>query len=333
MFEIETEITILINRKSDLDLIKEKIIEKKIQFPIYIFEYESYFKLTFSSDYEEWELDTAILDSFPDYEFTSDLEKGRKEIRLQISRYQSELQTDGWGRPIQDPLNETKYLIRKSKSQVEKFNPKVKVLFENDERDYYINIVKGIDKNSGEKGFLLLNEFKTNKTDSETDFFKDSLYSTLIEAFQFGFYKMQELVNQDYKQFEENKKKEIQKQQKLPRKLIRNFIKSCNNNDIDGILENLEDNVTFEKIINWQTVFSIKGKEEFKKYVESSNPDFCGRELKIKSSWDFNKSSVTINVHFFPKINDEQIPTNTLQSRRFTFEINKNIVNSIIEKN
>ncbi|GET26094.1 hypothetical protein NT017_24230 [Prolixibacter sp. NT017] len=59
-------------------------------------------------------------------------------------------------------------------------------------------------------------------------------------------------------------------------------------------------------------MFSIKSKEEFKKYVESSNPDFCGRELKIKSSWDFKKSCVTINVHFFPKIKDEQILINTL---------------------
>lgn len=128
---IETEITILVNRKSDIDLIKGKIIDRKILFPIYLFEYESYFKLTFSSDYEEWEIDTSILDSLPDYEFTSELEKGRKEIRLQISRHQSELSTDNWGRPIENPLNETKYLIRKSKYQNEKFNPHVKVLFEN----------------------------------------------------------------------------------------------------------------------------------------------------------------------------------------------------------
>jgi len=330
---IEIEITILINQKSDVDLVKEKIIDAKFQFPIYLFKYESHYKLTFTSDYEEWELDKAILDSFPDYEFTSDLEKGRKEIRLQISRCQSELSTDGWGRPIENPMNETKYLVRKSKNQLEISNPVVKVLFENDERDYYINIVKGIDKKSGKEGFLLLNEFKTDKRDSETNFFKERLYSTSTEAFQFGFYKMQDIVNQDFKQFKENKKKELSKQQKLPRKLIRDFIKSCNSNDISGILKKLEDNVIFEKRVNWQTVFSIKGKEEFKKYVESSNQDFCGRELKIKSSWDFNKSFVTIWVHFFPKINDELIPMSTLQSRRFTFDCKENIIGSIIEEN
>ncbi len=329
---IETEITILINRKADIDLVKEKIIDEKIEFPIYVFEYESHFKLTFTSDYEEWELDKAILDIFPDYNFTSYLEKGRKEIRLQISRYQSELSTDDWGRPIENSLNETKYLIRKSTNQEERFNPVVKVLFENSERDYYINIVNGEDKNSGKKGFLLLNEFKTDKIDSATEFYKDRLYNTQIEAFQFGFYKMQDLVSQEFKQFKESNKKEISKQQKLPRKLVRDFIKSCNNNDISGILKNLEDNVTFEKRVNWQTVFSIKGKEEFKEYVDSPNPDFCGIELKIKSSWDFNKSSVTIRVHFFPKINIEQILMNTLQSRRFTFEIEQNIIVKIIEE-
>jgi len=329
---IETEVSILINRKSDLDLIKEKVIDAKIRFPIYLFEYENHYKLTFTSDYEEWELDKAIIESFPDYEFNSDLENGRKEIRLQISRYQSELSTDGWGRPIENPLNETKYLIRKSKNQIEKFNPAVKVLFDNNERDYYINIIKGIDKNSGKEGFLLLNEFRTNKRDSGTDFFKDSLYSTPIEAFQFGFYKMQDIVNQDFKAFKEREKRELSEQQKLPRKLIRDFIKSCNTNDISGILKNLDSNLIFEKRVNWQTEFSINGRENFKEYVESSNQDFCGRDLKIKSSWDFNKSSITIRVHFFPKINDEQIPMNTLQSRRFTFDIKENIIDRIIEE-
>lgn len=92
---IETEITISVNRKSDIDSIKQKIIESRIQFPIYIFEYENHYQINFTSDYEEWELDSAILDCFSEYEFTTDLERGRKEIRLQISRYQSELSTDG----------------------------------------------------------------------------------------------------------------------------------------------------------------------------------------------------------------------------------------------
>ena len=84
---IETEISITVNRKPDINLIEQKIIENKFQFPIYIREYEFSYQINFMSDYEEWELDTAILNSFPGYEFTKNLEKGRKEIRIQIMRY------------------------------------------------------------------------------------------------------------------------------------------------------------------------------------------------------------------------------------------------------
>jgi hypothetical protein len=328
---IETEVTILINRKSDLDLIKEKIIARKIQFPIYLFEYEHHFKLTFSSDYEQWELDTTILNSLPEYELTSDLEKGRKEIRLQISRYQSDLQTDGWGRPIEDPINETKYLIRKSKNQTEKFKPNIKVLFENDERDYFINIVKKVDKNTGKEGFLLLNEFKSNERYSETDFYKDRLYSTPLEAFQFGFYKIQDLVNEDFKHFEEDKKKVKRKRERLPRKIIREFIKSANSRDIHGLLRNLHENITFEKRVNWTTEFEIDGKGELKNYFESHEQEFCGRDLKIRSSWDFNGTGVTIGIKYHLNItgDDQEIKT-TLEYERVKFELEDNFILKII---
>lgn len=330
---IETEVTILINRKSDLDLIKEKIINRKIQSPIYLSEYDNHFKLTFSNDYAEWELDTAILDSLPDYEFTSDLEKGRKEIRMQISRYQSELQTDGWGRPIEDPLNETKYLIRKSKNQTEKFNPNVKVLFDNNERNYYINIVKGVDKKSEKEGFLILDEFKTTERNSETGFFKDHLYSTPTEAFQFGFYKMQDLVNQDYKEFKEIKKKEKRKRERLPRKIIRDFIKSANSKDIEGLLQNLHENITFEKRVTWQTEFELDGKGVLKEYFESPEQEFCGRDLKIRSSWDFKGSDVTIGIKYYPdkKEDDEETKT-TLVYSQVKFKLEGDLIVRIIEE-
>ncbi|WP_223225280.1 hypothetical protein [Sphingobacterium cavernae] len=82
---IETEISIIVNRKTDIDLIQQKIIENNFRFPVYVLEFEEGFQIKTTSDYEEWELDTLILNSFPEYEFTTDLEKGRKEIRLQIS--------------------------------------------------------------------------------------------------------------------------------------------------------------------------------------------------------------------------------------------------------
>ena len=75
---IETEINITVYRKTDLDTITEKICNRKIQVPIYILEYENYYQIKLSSDYEQWELDSAIIECFPDYEFTTDIANGRK---------------------------------------------------------------------------------------------------------------------------------------------------------------------------------------------------------------------------------------------------------------
>lgn len=324
---IETQISILINRKSDTELIKNCIIKRKIQFPIYICEYEENFAVNFTSDYEEWELDNKILNCFPEYEFTENLEKGRKEIRLQISRYQSELCTDGWGRPIENPLDETKYLIKKSKKKSKKFNPKITVLFEEKEQNYYVNIVNGINKNSGEKGFLLLNEFKTQVEKSEV--LKDKLYKTPIEAFHFGSLRMQDLVSNDFKEYLKDKKKEISKQQRIPRKIIRDFIKACNQNDFEAITKQLDKNLIFKKNVNWKTESIFNGIEEFISYIKSENQDLCKMEFKIMSSWSFNlPKSVAIRVEYFSNTKDNM----RLKNRRLIFDLQNNTILRITEE-
>ncbi len=198
---IENELELRVNRKSDIVLIEESLKQQKIQSPIFFLEYEDHYEVKFTSDYEEWELDSALLNLFPDYEFTDNVEKGRKEIRLQLSRCQSEFSTDSWGRQIENPINKTKYLIKKSINKPEKFNPKIKVLFENQEEYYFINIVNGINKTSGEKGFLLLNEFKKYDKEKESDILKDTLYESIEEAITFGFYKITEIAQQDFTQY------------------------------------------------------------------------------------------------------------------------------------
>jgi hypothetical protein len=330
MMAVETEITILVNRKSDIDLIKEKIIDSKIQFPVYIFEYENHYRLNFTSDYAEWELDSVILECFPEYELTTDLNRGRKEIRLQIYRYQSELSTDDWGRPIENPLDETKYLVKKSNSKPEKFNPKVNVLFGADEQQYYINIVGGINKATGEKGFLLLDEFKNNVT-NETEILKDKLYKTPHEAFDSGYYKIQELVDNDFKEYIEKKKKELRDIQKIPRKIVRDFINSCNKSENEGIFKDLDENVIYEKRTDWQTELKIEGKEELKKNIESLSQELCGKDFKIRSSWDIKLPVITIGVKYFPTTNDDNEIGNIQQYIwiRFLLE-NSKIINIIV---
>ncbi|MCL9804614.1 hypothetical protein NAT51_03715 [Flavobacterium amniphilum] len=331
---IETQITILVNRKTDIDIIKESIIDSEIQFPVYMIEYESYYQIRFESDYEEWELDDKILNCFPEYEFTDDLEKGRKEIRLIISRYQCELSTDGWGRRIQNPLDETKYLIKKSiKKTVEKterFNPEIKILFNKDIKKYFINIVDGIDNSTGEKGFLLLDDFKTQNESNKADIFKDHLYKSPSEAFQYGYYKMQKAVNQDFAEHIALQKKKIRELHKIPRKIVRDFINSCNKSKTEEILKNLDQNVIFEKRINWQVSEKFEGIENFKNYIVSQNQDLCAKNFKIRSSWDIRLPIIEIGVKYYPTSADND-NSHVLQYRRISFELSNNKIISIKE--
>lgn len=331
---IETEISILVNRKTDIDIIKESIIDSEIQFPVYIIEYESYYQIRFESDYEEWELDNKILDCFPEYEFTDDLEKGRKEIRLIISRHQCELSTDGWGRRIQNPLDETKYLIKKSikktNEKTEWFNPEIKILFNRDIQNYYINIVNGIDNSTGEKGFILLDEFKTQDKNNEADIFKDTLYKSQSEAFQYGYYKMQKTVNQDFAEHIALQKKKIRELHKIPRKIVRDFINLCNKSNTEEILKNLDQNIVFVKRVNWQITEAIEGIENFKNYIVSENQDLCAKNFKIRSSWNIKLPIIEIGVKYYPTLTNND--GNSIQQyRQITFELKNDKIVGIIE--
>ncbi len=325
---IETEITISINRKSDFDLVKQTIIAKKFDFPIVILEFEYHYQLSFTSNYEEWELDTAILECFPDYEFSSSLGNGNKEIRLQISRYQSDLSFDNWGRQIPDPLDETKYLIKRSNEKPEKFNRKVRVLFDENEYKYCINIFNGINKKSGEEGFLLGSDFKNNSNGVSKEILKDKLYKSSHEAFHSGCYKLQKIIHEDYNKYIENKKKETKKIQRIPRKTIRDFIKSCNNFDSEEILKNIDNKIVFEKAEGWKKQLIFEGIDGFKKYINSSNPEIISKGYSIDSNWIFELPEVTIRTYYYPKSEENSMR----KYEKWSFLLNRNKIVRIIKK-
>lgn len=293
---IETQINISVNRKADINTIKSILIRNKIESPVYLTEFVGNFAINFTSSYEEWELDKLISEAFPGYEFTTDLRHGRKEIRVEISRYQSELCTTDWGNPIDNPLNETKYLIKKSVEASIQFNPVIKVLFGPDEQTYHINIIPGINNSTQEKGFLLVDEFK-HEADTETaDFFPDKLYKTQLDAFYRGKDKLENIVDRDFKDYLEIKKKEKQQREKIPRKIVREFVKACNNFAEESILKDLSENLIFEIRINWKQKLITNGLEEFKNYIDSSYQEICRRDFKIKSSWSFMEKDIIISL-------------------------------------
>ncbi|MDH6254198.1 hypothetical protein M2347_003925 [Chryseobacterium sp. H1D6B] len=280
------------------------------------------------------ELDTALLRCFPDYEFSSDLEKGRKEIRLQLSRHQSEFSTDGWGRQIENPLNETKYLIKKSDHKPEKFSPEIKVLFGAEEQSYYINIIDGINRSTDEKGFLLLNEFKTyNSKNEEIEVLQDKLYKTPAEAFHWGIYKMKELVDQDFEKHTATKKKEKREHEKNPRKMIRGFINSCNHADYKEILKYLANDVVFVKKVNWQQIQKFEGISKFEKYIKSPGQELCSHDFKIRYSWHFDPSGmITIGIKYYPvAMNEENKLSNPMKYKQMMFKLKEGKISTITE--
>ncbi|TGN26461.1 hypothetical protein [Empedobacter tilapiae] len=325
---IETSITLLINRKTDFDLIKNIIINSRIDVPIYMVEYEFHIQINFTSDNEQWELETEIVKALPDYEFSFGPDKGRKEARIQLSRYQSSLCTDGWGRRIEDPLDETKYLVKKSKTKSERFNPKMKILFDNVEQTYYINIVEGINEKTNEEGYILLNEFKNHIT--KGDILIHKLYKSRHDAFLIGQQQMQKTVNVDYENFKAEKKKKIRAEQRIPRKIVRNFINSCNKSDCIAIFNNLSENIYYEKRKKWKTEYYIESLTNFKEYILSSEQDICSKNFIIRSSWEINLPFIKIGVKFFPHPNDNNL--NSLEYRDFTFKVENEKITQIIEE-
>lgn len=318
---IETAISISVNRKSDIELIKDILVGESIDTPIIIVEYEDNFLISLSSDYEHWELDLAILNLFPAYQFVTQGNNGRKEIRLEITRYQSEFSTTDWGSPIENPLNETKYLVKASPSRPVRFSPLIEVLFGKDTRSYYVNIVAGKNTATGEQGFLLLDNFSEKNQNGNPPILKDKLYSSPQDAFHRGIDKIEDIAKEDFLNYFEVKKKGRREFEKIPRKIIRNFIKGCNSKDHGLIFKNVSKNIVFEISSNWKTETVINNIQDFRNYFESPDEEICQKEFKIRTKWYFDNSDVAINLACYTAKSTDR-PKTTINFSRMAFTLN-----------
>ncbi|AQW92885.1 MULTISPECIES: hypothetical protein [Elizabethkingia] len=306
----DIELTILINQKMDLELIREIIINIKVHEPVFIIEYEHFYQIKIKSESSLWELDNGILHFFQDYEFTNNLSGGGKEIRLEISRYQCPWSTDNWGRRLENPINQKIYLVKKSQNLPARFRPKVQVLFEKQEQNYFINIVSGIIPQTNEKGFLLKDSFSALTNPNDVKVFTDKLYKTAGEAFQEGLSKLSKIVEADLEKYEAEKQKAKKELEKTPRKIIRKFISACNKNDFSTILESLSGDFKFRtNIINKEGI-SIDGIKEFDQYLKTESQELCAKGFKIRSNWRFTDSSIEIGVKYPPLNNNREVLQN-----------------------
>ncbi|MEM6719560.1 MAG: hypothetical protein AAF611_09610 [Bacteroidota bacterium] len=210
---IETTVSLTVN-KEDIDVIKEVIIQHQIQAPVVIVEYEFNYHIYFTDQYEYWELESNISRKFEGFKFSEDLSNGKEEIKLQLHRYQCPLSTDGWGRPIEDPINQTKYLIKKEKESIIKFNPKIEALFEDEQYFYHVNIVPGINKETNEEGFLVIDEFNNihnNDSKQQKTFLKNELFKNPVEAFSRALSSINQIAEIDFEEYKKMKKRKKRK--------------------------------------------------------------------------------------------------------------------------
>lgn len=125
-----------------------------------------------------------------------------------------------------------------------------------------------------------------------------------LEAFAYAFEKINAVVDADFSQYLEEKKKGTRAIQKLPRKIIRDFINSCNSSDEVGIIKNLDENFVYEIRKNWKSILRVDGITEFKEILRSSEQQLFGKDFKIRSDWSFNLPKVNIGVKYFPVSTD-----------------------------
>lgn len=208
---METNITIALNNKEDIENVELILKGENIQAPIVIVELRGSFQISFKAEYEYFELDDALALGFEDYELTADVGVGTQEIKMQIHRWQSFLPFDDWGQKTdRPPLDKTTYLVKKQDEGPTKFNPNVRVLFGEDERVYRINIAPGRYASSETRGYFLLDSFEdvsNEDINAQEDLIVGKLHESLSEAFWAGINRLESHVETEYEKYRRSKKK------------------------------------------------------------------------------------------------------------------------------
>lgn len=83
----------------------------------------------------------------------------------------------------------------------------------------------------------------------------------------------------------------------LKQEIIKNYVNSYNNFDVDGMIEHLSEDIVFENISNGELNLKTIGLDEFRKQAESAKEYFKDRKQTIES-WDFNDLTVSINIDY-----------------------------------
>ncbi len=197
--------------KDDLDILVELLKKEGIARPVSIIELSNCYTIKFNSEYHHAGIEFQLSAIFEEYEFRPQIENGTSEIKLRISMTQSPLSTDNWDRRFNsDPVHSVSYLVKKEKEEnVITVNPKFRVLFGSDEREYILNIVPGMNKTTEEKGFMVVKTI--GDRNEKPDLLINELFPDRTSAFWRGFHTIEGRIEQDYIEWIERNKRRYKK--------------------------------------------------------------------------------------------------------------------------
>lgn len=204
---LDVSFDIELNDKEDLNALTFILKQLGLEKPIYIVELESAYLISFESEYQyNGEIENQMIKVFPDYEFTNEAGPMLLNIKMIIRSTQSPFSSDNWGRQLNsDTIEKVKYFIKKSE-KVENTcpNPVFKVLLDDFEKEYTVNIVPGINSATNEKGYLVVKEIESEI--EKPDLLINELFADRSTAFWKGYHKLIPQVEIDFEEFKKTKK-------------------------------------------------------------------------------------------------------------------------------
>ncbi len=204
---LDISVNIELNEKEDFNALISILKQLGLEKPIYVVELKNAYSINFESEYQyDGEIENEMIKVYSDYEFTGEIGVGQQNIKMIIRSTQSPLSSDNLGRPLNsDTIENVKYFIKKSKAHENTSpNPVFKVLLDDFEKEYTVNIVPGINSATNEKGYLVVKEITSEV--EKPGLLINELFTDRSTAFWKGYYKLMPQVEIDFEEYKKNKK-------------------------------------------------------------------------------------------------------------------------------
>ena len=86
-------------------------------------------------------------------------------------------------------------------------------------------------------------------------------------------------------------------QKNMQEELVKNYLYSYNNFDVDGMIKDLDEFIEFKNISNGVIDIHLVGIEEFRKQAELAKNYFSYRNQEVEN-WDIKKDEITIFIAY-----------------------------------